>query len=156
MIRGCALRPPARRDGFTILEVLVAMALLMILVVPLAWTTIYSAQGRSQARRLDDAVALAREDWGTVRLTPVAALADTSYERSMGGHSYLVTRAVRDTAAARAGALQGPPELGAKPPPRIGPAVRTCVSQTGTEDSPSQPDTLRCFDWRVPLVRVQP
>lgn len=138
------------RSGYTLVEVLMAMAIFLVLVVPLAWTAIQSAQGKARARRIDDAVALSREDWGWVRKASKHALRDTSYLRDLGGAAYRVSREV-DTAGSPADSmlsgLSGPARV------RTWTAVRTCVVSLARV---AGNDSSRCYVWRVPSVRIHP
>lgn len=144
------MTPRSPRRGYTLVEVLVAMVIFLILMVPLGWMTVQTANGKARARRIDDAVALSREDWGLVRRTPAAVVRDTTYARVLGEHAYTLERAV-DTAIADT-TLSGP-ALQAVPRARTWTAVRTCVvSPEATAGS----DTVRCFAWRLPRVRMQP
>lgn len=141
---------PRIRRGYTILEVLMAMAIFMVLMVPLAWTGIQSAQGKARARRIDDAVALAREDWGLVRKSPKQGIRDTSYPRVLGASTYRIDRTVdtaRPPADSTTSALSGPTRA------RTWTAVRTCVVSLAVV---AGSDSSRCFAWRVPSVRIQP
>lgn len=141
---------PRIRRGYTIVEVLVAMAIFMVLMVPLAWTGIQSAQGKARARRIDDAVALSREDWGLVRRTSKQGVRDTSYPRVLGNATYRIDRKV-DTAAppvdSIASGLSGPARS------RTWTAVHTCVVSLARV---AGSDSSRCFVWRVPSTRIQP
>jgi len=144
------MTPRGRRRGYTLVEVLVAMAIFMILMVPLGWMTVQTAQGKARARRIDDAVALSREDWGLVRRTPASVVRDTTYSRTLGEHAYVVQRVV-DTAAADT-SLAGP-ALQPVARARTWTAVRTCVV---SPEAAAGSDTVRCFAWRLPRVRMQP
>lgn len=145
--------PRSPRAAYTILEVLVAMALFLVLAVPLAWATVWTAQGKSWARDVDDALAVAREEWGTVRRIPAKRLRDTTREAVVGDRVYRVVRTVSDTAVDTL-SLSSAPALGAPPPSRPHPAVRVCVLRPAGLLDPD--DTLRCFAWRVPLAEIQP
>lgn len=138
------------RRGYTLVEVLMAMALLMVLTTPLAWMTIQAADGKARARRIDDATCLVREDWGLVRVTPPGRLRDTSYPRRIGDHEYLLVRRVFDTVPDPA-AVAAFGQVGAPPAPSTGPSVRACVLDPA--DDPD--DSVRCFGWRVPLTEIQ-
>jgi len=140
------------RRGYTLVEVLMAMAILMVLTTPLAWMTIQTADGKARARRIDDAVCLAREDWGLVRRTDPKRLRDTSYPRRIGEHEYLLVRRVTDTVPDPASPYGSVAQVGKAAAPRFGPAVRACVLEP--TDDPS--DSVRCFGWRVPLTEMQP
>lgn len=142
------MNPGRARAAYTIVEVLMAMAIFMVLIVPLAWTSIDSAKGKARARRIDDAVALSREDWGVVRKSPKHGVRDTSYERSLGESSYRIDRTV-DTAGIDSivSGLAGPTRS------RTWTAVRTCVVSLSRA---AGSDTARCFVWRIPSVRIQP
>lgn len=137
------------RRGYTILEVLMAMAIFLVLVVPLAWTTIQSASGKARARRIDDAVALSREDWGLVRTSPRQGVRDTSYGRSVGELSYRIDRRVDTAAPATDSVVSG---LAGPVRPRTWTAIRTCVVSLARS---AGSDTSRCYVWRIPSVRVQ-
>ena len=144
------MTPRSVRSGYTIVEVLMAMAIFLVLMVPLAWTTIQSATGKARARRIDDAVALSREDWGVVRKSPKHGVRDTSYERVLGGASYRIDRVV-DTAGpppdSVGSGLSGPTRS------RTWTAVRTCVVSLSRA---AGSDTSRCYVWRISSVRIQP
>jgi len=140
-----------RRTGYTLVEVLVAMMIFLILMVPLGWMTIQSANGKARARRIDDAVALAREDWGTVRSTPVKLLRDTTLDRSVGEHAYTLVRVV-DTVRSDTSNLATVAAVGQAAATRHGPSVRSCVV---SRDASDPGDTIRCFGWRLPLVEMQ-
>jgi hypothetical protein len=139
------------RRGYTLVEVMMAMGLLMILTTPLAWMTIQTANGKARARRIDDATCLVREDWGLVRLTAPKLLRDTSYPRRIGDHEYLLVRRVFDTVPDPATAAPVIGQVGAIPAPTVGPSVRACVLDPA--DDPD--DSVRCFGWRVPLTEIQ-
>lgn len=141
-----------RRSGFTVLEVVVALAIFLILAVPLAWMSVWTAQGRTWARDLDDAVAVGREEWGTVRRIRPRLLRDTVREAKVGERTYTVVRTVADTLPD--GIVSAAPAVGLKPSPPRRPGVRVCVVRQGRILFPE--DTIRCFSWRVPLVEVQP
>lgn len=140
------------RAGFTLLEVLVALAIFLVLAVPLGYMTIYAAQGKAQARRIDDALALAREEWGIVRRTPVKLLRDSVREAGVGDHSYRIVRTVSDTVAN--GILDAPSQLGAKRDSAKSPGVLACIVRQ--DEAAEKGDTIRCFGWRVPRVEMQP
>lgn len=127
-----------------------AMAIFLVLVVPLAWTAVQSAQGKARAKRIDDAVALSREDWGIVRKSAKSAIRDTSYARVLGASSYRIDRTVdtaRPPADSTTSGLSGPPRA------RTWTAVRTCVVSLARA---AGSDTSRCYVWRVPAVGIQP
>ena len=138
------------RRGYTIVEVLMAIVIFLALVVPLGYMTLYTAQGRTRARRIDDAVALAREEWGIVRRIPVKRLRDSVRETRVGERTYRVYRTVSDTVA---DGIQGEPlQAGARSDSAACPGVRVCVASREREDD----DTVQCFGWRVPRVEMQP
>lgn len=144
--------PGRRRSGFTLLEVVVALAIFLMLAVPLAWMTVWTAQGKAWARELDDAVALGREEWGTVRRIRPKLLRDTVREAKVGERAYRVVRTVTDTVPN--GIVSAAPEVGRKSASPKRPGVRVCVVRPGM--FLPRGDTVRCFSWRVPLVEVQP
>lgn len=144
------MTPRRDRGGYTLVEVLMAMAIFMVLVVPLAWIGVMSAQGKARARRIDDAVALSREDWGLVRRTPHHAIRDTTYLRTLGGASFRVRREV-DTAASPADSLLS--GLAGPARSRTWTEVRTCVVALAAA---AGSDSSRCYSWRVPATRIQP
>lgn len=138
------------RGGYTIVEVLMAIVIFLALVVPLGYMTLYTAQGRTRARRIDDAVALAREEWGIVRRIPAKRLRDSVREMQVGERTYRVYRTVSDTVA---DGIQGETvQVGARRDSSTCPGVRVCVALREREDD----DTIQCFGWRVPRVEMQP
>lgn len=143
------MRARAER-GFTILEVLVALALLLILALPLGWTTVWSSRGSETAREIDDAVALAREEWGAVRRIPPRLLRDSTREAAVGERAYRVARTVVDTVPDAI--ASGAPEFAARDSAARQPGVRVCVVRLRGDRT----DTVRCFGWRVPRVEMQP
>lgn len=148
--------PGAMRDrkrcGFTILEVMMALLVFLALAVPLGYMTIWTARGKAWARELDDATAIAREEWGSVRRIPPKQLRDSVREVKVGDRIYSVVRTVSDTLPD--GITTDSTKVGEKKKPPVRPGVRTCVVLA--RGLLVVPDTVRCFAWRVPLVEIQP
>jgi prepilin-type N-terminal cleavage/methylation domain-containing protein len=141
-----------RRSGFTLLEVVMALLVFLVLAVPLGYMTVWTARGKSWARELDDAVAVAREEWGSVRRIPPKLLRDSVREAKVGEHVYRVVRTVSDTLPN--GVAVDTTQVGESKRPPVRPGVRVCVVRArGLLDIS---DTVRCFGWRVPLVEIQP
>lgn len=138
------------RAAYTIIEVLMAMAIFLVLIVPLAWTGIQSANGKARARRIDDAVALSREDWGVVRKSSKHQVRDTSYERILGSNAYRIDRVVDTAGGGLVSTVQG---LSGPARSRTWTAVRTCVVSLARV---AGNDSSRCYVWRIPSVRIQP
>ena len=139
-----------RRGGYTLVEVLVALVIFLVLMVPLSYMTVYTAQGKSQARRIDDAVALAREEWGIVRRIPVKLLRDSVRDARVGERSFRIVRTVSDTVAN--GVLGEAAQVGSRRDSVRCPGVLVCVARRDEGED----DTIRCFGWRVPRVEMQP
>lgn len=142
--------PRKARTGYTIVEVLMAMAIFLVLIVPLAWTSIQSASGKARARRIDDAVALSREDWGVVRKSSKHGVRDTSYGRVLGESSYRIDRVVDTVGPGKDSVVSG---LSGPSRSRTWTEVRTCVVALSRS---AGSDTSRCYSWRVPSARIQP
>lgn len=141
-----------RRSGFTLLEVVMALLLFLVLAVPLGYMTVWTARGKSWARELDDAVAVAREEWGAVRRIPPKLLRDSVRDAKAGDRVYRVVRTVSDTLPN--GVSVDTTRVGEAKRPPARPGVRVCVVRTRGLMEVS--DTVRCFAWRVPLVEIQP
>jgi prepilin-type N-terminal cleavage/methylation domain-containing protein len=133
-----------RRGGYTLVEVLVALVVLSILAVPLTYTLVRTGEGSSRARALDDALALAREDWNLCRAAVSDSLRDSTWERDLPSGRWRVVRDVFDSADREA---QGLPAIrsgrtGPLPPVEIG-----CCALRREGDAW---DTARCFRWLRP------
>lgn len=141
-----------RRSGYTLLEVVMALLIFLVLAVPLGYMTVWTARGKAWARELDDAVAVAREEWGAVRRIPPKLLRDSTREAKVGDRVYRVVRTVSDTLSN--GVSVDTTRVGETKRPPARPGARVCVVRTRGLLEVS--DTVRCFAWRVPLVEIQP
>ncbi len=132
------------RRAYTLIEVLMALAILAILAVPLAYILVQSGEGSSRARSLDDALDLVREDWTLCRSTRSDSLRDTTWERRMASGQWRVVRDVFDSSD-RAGAGLATihaNKIGLHPPVEIA----SCAT---VRDGDAW-DTVRCFRWLRP------
>jgi prepilin-type N-terminal cleavage/methylation domain-containing protein len=138
------------RRGYTLLEVLIALAILSILTVPLGYVLVRTGEGSSRARALDDALDLVREDWSLCRATPTDSLGDSTWERTLPSGRWQVIRDVFDSSDREA---QGLPPLHANSAGLVPPLeISSCALRRDGEAW----DTLRCFAWLRPrgnLVR---
>lgn len=133
------------RRGYTLLEVLVAAVILGILAVPLAYQIKAGFDGSTRARREDECLALAHDEWAAVRECPADSLRDTVYERSVSGHPWRLERDVFDSLdRARAGLASLPKAAGYRPPVEI--------SLCAVSLSDGREDTVRCFRWMRPRM----
>jgi prepilin-type N-terminal cleavage/methylation domain-containing protein len=133
-----------KRAGYTLVEVLMALVVLSILAVPLAYTLVRTGEGSTRARALDDALSLVREDWNLCRAAASDSLRDSVWERTLPSGSWRVVRDVFDSADRAAEGL--PPvktgRTGLLPPVEIG----SCALRRDGEAW----DTARCFRWLRP------
>lgn len=148
------------RAGYTLVEVLVALAILSILIAPCAWVLVEGARATGEARRLDDALQLGREAWGLVRLRAPDSVRDSQWTETAGGRSYrVVLDALDDSGAAGlAGVVVAGDTLAAIPVAK-GPAeFSVCVlgplSPRALPEAPA--DTARCWRWLRPRTRILP
>jgi len=132
------------RKGYTLVEVLMAMVILSVLAVPLAYILINTGNGSSRARDLDDALALVREDWSICRASNSDSLRDTVWERRMESGTWRIARDVFDSTDRFAAGLSPIRKkvAGLAPPVEIS----TCALRSQGDDW----DTLRCFQWMRP------
>lgn len=132
------------RRAYTLVEVLVALVILGILAVPLAYILTNTGNGSSRARDLDDALALVREDWSICRAASNDSLRDSIWESHLPSGRWRVARDVFDSSDRFAAGL---PQVrkgtqGLKPPIEIS----TCALRARGADW----DTIRCFQWMRP------
>lgn len=133
-----------RRGGYTLVEVLVALVVLSILVVPLTYTLVRTGDGSRRARAQDEALALVREDWNLCRAAVSDSLRDSVWERTLPSGEWRVVRDVFDSADREA---EGLPAIqtgraGLLPPVEIGCCALRREGETW--------DTARCFRWLRP------
>jgi prepilin-type N-terminal cleavage/methylation domain-containing protein len=136
--------------GYTLVEVLVALVILGILAVPVAYVLRTTGEGSARARLQDQALDLAQEAWTRSRaVDPPDSLRDTTWERSVSGARWRVVREVYDSSD-RAAAGEAPVRGSAswKPPVEIS----VCALRAKGEDW----DTVRCFRWMRPRLAVAP
>lgn len=132
------------RRGYTLVEVLMALVILSVLAVPLAYILIHTGEGSSRARGLDDAMALVREDWTLCRSTMPDSLRDTIWDKRLPSGNWRIARDVFDSSDRAAAGL---PRIrnntsGLKPPVEIS----TCALLGHGETW----DTIKCFRWMRP------
>jgi prepilin-type N-terminal cleavage/methylation domain-containing protein len=136
--------------GYTLVEVLVALVILGILAVPVAYILRTTGEGSEHARLQDQALDLAQEAWTRSRaVEPSDSLRDTTWERNLSGARWRVVRDVRDSSD-RAAAGEAPVRSSAswKPPVEIS----VCALRERGESW----DTVRCFRWMRPRMAILP
>ncbi len=133
-----------KRQGYTLVEVLVALVILSILAVPLTYTLVQTSEGSSRARAIDDALSLVREDWALCRATNSDSLRDSTWERHLPSGTWRVVRDVFDSAdrATQNLPLIKKSKAGLFPPVEIA----TCALRQKGETW----DTVKCFRWLRP------
>lgn len=137
------------KRGYTLVEVLVALAIVSILAVPLGYVLETMSDGSRRALLEDQAIDLARECWTLTRAQDVDSLRDTTWDRSVSGRSWRVVRDVFDSADRADAGLPRIPARSAAPPPV---EISACV----LDRHGAAWDTVRCFRWLRPRAGMAP
>jgi len=136
--------------GYTLLEVLVALVIMGILAVPVAYVLRTTGEGSASARLQDQALDLAQEAWTRSRaVDPPDSLRDTTWDRNLSGMRWRIVRDIYDSAD-RAADGKAPVLASAswKPPVEIS----VCALRAKGEGW----DTIRCFRWMRPRMAILP
>ena len=133
-----------RRLGYTLIEVLMAMIVFSIALVPVSYILVDSAKGNAWGHDMDQALQLAQEEWGRVRQIPVDSLHDTTYDQTLSGKTWKVQRNVRGVRGDSIAQL-GDSTASRKRPVEIG----VCILREGLRN-----DTLHCWRWLRPRTMV--
>lgn len=137
------------RRGYTLVEVLVALGILSILAIPLAYVLTTMREGSARARLQDQALDLSREAWTSTRAADPDSLRDTSWDRNVSGANWRILRDVFDSADR---AAAGAPPLRSSDPRKPPVEVSVCALREST----SGWDTVGCFAWLRPRARIVP
>ncbi|MEK7394625.1 MAG: prepilin-type N-terminal cleavage/methylation domain-containing protein [Fibrobacterota bacterium] len=132
------------RRGYTLVEVLMALVILAVLAVPLVYILNNTGTGSSRARDLDEALALAREDWTLCRATNPDSLRDTVWERPLASGEWRIERDVFDSSDRFAAGLSPIRKKAAGLTPPI--EISSCALRAHAGNW----DTIRCFQWMRP------
>lgn len=135
------------RRGYTLVEVLMALAILGILAVPLGYVLTTTGEGSARARLQDQSLALVQEAWTVSRATDPDSLRDTVWERDLSGTRWRIARDVFDSAD-RAAAGLARIQSSTTPQPPV--EISACALRSRGDDW----DTVRCFRWMRPRMRI--
>jgi prepilin-type N-terminal cleavage/methylation domain-containing protein len=86
------------RRGYTLLEVLMALIILTITLVPLGYVLGDLGRWNAAGRDRDEALQIGRETWGQILSIPADSLRDSSWTVKRGTREFSVHRDVADSA----------------------------------------------------------